>query len=85
MLQNYRRVAEVWMDEYAQYLYRRRPEYKKIDPGNLTEQRKIREKLQCKPFKWFMENVAFDLTKHYPVVEPPDYGNGQVNLSIFPK
>ena len=33
LLQNYRRVAEVWMDEYKQYIYKRRPFYKDIDMG----------------------------------------------------
>lgn len=76
--QNYRRVAEVWMDEYAQYLYKRRPHYKDLDPGDLTKQKALREKLQCKPFKWFMENVAFDIVNKYPLVEPPDFGVGEV-------
>lgn len=79
MEQNYKRVAEVWMDEYKKYLYDRDPEkYEKIDAGDLTAQRAIREKLQCKPFKWFMEEVAFDLPKKYPPVEPPDFASGTI-------
>ena len=76
--QNYKRVAEVWMDEYAEYLYKRRPHYRRIDPGDLTEQKAIRDKLKCKPFKWFMNEVAFDLIKVYPPVEPPDFASGKV-------
>ncbi|KAK7604907.1 hypothetical protein V9T40_006093 [Parthenolecanium corni] len=79
---NYRRVAEVWMDEYAEYLYKRRPHYRKIDTGDLSPQREIRKKLNCKPFKWFMEEVAFDLVKKYPPIEPPDYGFGQIKPYI---
>ncbi|KAK2164939.1 hypothetical protein LSH36_57g04092 [Paralvinella palmiformis] len=75
---NYRRVAEVWMDEYAEYLYQRRPHYKTIDPGDLTDQKAIRIKLNCKPFKWFMTEVAFDLPKHYPPVEPPSVATGEL-------
>ncbi|XP_074026127.1 N-acetylgalactosaminyltransferase 6 [Leptinotarsa decemlineata] len=75
---NYRRVAEVWMDEYAQYLYLRRPHYKNINPGDLTRQKALREKLQCKPFKWFIENVAFDLPLKYPPIEPSDFGEGEI-------
>lgn len=75
---NYRRVAEVWMDEYAQYLYDHRPHYRNIDPGDLTEQRAVRERLKCKPFKWFMEEVAFDLVKVYPPVEPPPFASGEI-------
>ncbi|CAG2256764.1 GALNT [Mytilus edulis] len=75
---NYKRVAEVWMDEYATYLYNHRPHYKSIDPGDLTEQKAIRQKLKCKPFKWFMKEVAFDLEDYYPAVEPPPFANGEI-------
>ena len=71
------------MDEYAKYLYNRRPHYKNIDPGDLTEQRKIREKLNCKPFKWFMKEIAFDLPKHYPPVEPPNLAEGDVSCCLY--
>lgn len=69
----------MWMDEYAEYLYKRRPHYRNIDPGDLTEQKALRKKLQCKSFKWFIENVAFDLVKKYPPVEPPDIATGRVS------
>ncbi|KAL5012727.1 hypothetical protein ScPMuIL_011278 [Solemya velum] len=75
---NYRRVAETWMDEYAEYLYKRRPHYRNIDPGDLTKQIAIRKKLNCKPFDWFMKEVAFDLPKHYPPVEPPAFADGEM-------
>ena len=66
------------MDEYAEYIYKRRPSYRNLDPGDISKQKALREKLQCKPFKWFMENVAFDLPKKYPPVEPPNYANGYI-------
>lgn len=69
------------MDEYAEYLYKRRPHYRKIDPGDLGPQREIRKKLNCKSFKWFINEVAFDLVKKYPPIEPPDYGYGLVNVT----
>ncbi|ROT71654.1 hypothetical protein C7M84_010013 [Penaeus vannamei] len=79
---NYRRVAEVWMDEYAEYIYKRRPHYRNIDPGDLSEQKAIREKLQCRPFRWFMEEVAPDLVKVYPPVEPPDFASGRIQSIV---
>lgn len=66
------------MDEYAQYIYMRKPEWEKLDPGDLSERREIRQRLKCKPFKWFMEEVAFDLTEKYPLIDPPNYGSGKV-------
>nr|CAX73828.1 polypeptide GalNAc transferase 6 [Schistosoma japonicum] len=75
---NYKRVAEVWMDEYKEYLYKRRPSYRHLDPGDLTEQFKIRERLKCKSFKWFMTEVAFDLVKKYPLIEPISVAVGEI-------
>lgn len=81
---NYRRVAEVWMDEYKQYLYMRQPGWLKVGTGDLSDQLEVRERNKCKSFKWFMENIAFDLTKHYPLVEPPDYCNGTIQSVADP-
>jgi len=82
---NYKRVAAVWMDEYAEYLYKNRPHYRNMDPGDISEQLALREKLKCKPFKWFMKEVAFDLYKHYPPVEPPDFISGEFRSASNPK
>jgi hypothetical protein len=67
------------MDEYAELLMKSRgPTYRSIDPGDLSEQREIRQKLKCKPFKWYMEEIAFDVLEKFPLLEPPDYGSGKV-------
>lgn len=85
-MQNYKRVAEVWMDEYKDYLYKRDPgRYENIDAGDLTKQLAIRKDLKCKPFKWFMTEVAFDLVEKYPPIEPPDYAYGTIQSVSNPK
>lgn len=68
MFQNYRRVAEVWMDEYAEHLYSRRPHYRNISPGDISEQKALRERLHCKPFKWFITQVHTTLPSHFIAV-----------------
>ncbi|CAL9685056.1 unnamed protein product [Knipowitschia caucasica] len=78
LAKNLKRVAEVWMDEYAEYIYQRRPEYRHLSAGDMTGQKELRAKLNCKNFRWFMKEVAWDLPKHYPPVEPPAAAWGEI-------
>lgn len=65
---NYKRVVEVWMDEYKEYFYTREPMAHQYDAGDLSEQFYLREKLQCKDFKWYMDNVAYDVLYKFPLL-----------------
>ena len=59
------RLAEVWLDEYAQYFYRY-TNYEAKNFGNISDRVELRRNLKCKPFKWYMENVfpeQFDPSK----------------------
>ena len=69
------------MDEYKEYLYLRRPQYRNMEYGDVSAQKEVRERLQCKSFHWFMQNIAFDLPKKYPPIEPPDFASGEVNIN----
>uniref|UniRef100_A0A8B9PRY1 Polypeptide N-acetylgalactosaminyltransferase 5 n=1 Tax=Apteryx owenii TaxID=8824 RepID=A0A8B9PRY1_APTOW len=60
---NLARVAEVWLDEYKDLFYGHAYHLilKNLDVGDLTQQIELRKKLQCKSFKWYLENVYPDL------------------------
>lgn len=75
---NHKRVAVVWMDEYAEYVYKRNAHMRNVNPGNVTKQLELRKRLQCKSFKWFMEHVAFDLPQYYPPIPLPPYAFGEI-------
>lgn len=77
---NYKRVAEVWMDDYKNFLYARDPErFEKVEAGDLKYQLSLKEKLQCKPFSFFIENVAPDMLEYYPFIDPPPFAKGAVS------
>ncbi|GIX90932.1 polypeptide N-acetylgalactosaminyltransferase [Caerostris extrusa] len=74
---NYKRVAEVWMDEYKEFLYMRKPHYRVLEIGNLTEQKLLRQNLAAGHLNGSCKMFAFDQPQKYPPIEPPDYAKGE--------
>lgn len=55
---NLARAATVWMDEWADFFFKFNPSVAAIrDTQNVASRLAIRENLQCKSFKWYLENV----------------------------
>lgn len=64
---NYKRVIETWFDDkYKEYFYTREPLARYLDMGNISEQLNLKEKLKCKSFQWYMDNVAYDVFDKFP-------------------
>lgn len=57
---NTARTVEVWMDEYKRLFYMNRPDLLKADIGNTDARLEFKKEHQCKPFKWFLDNIYPD-------------------------
>ncbi|EDV40160.1 uncharacterized protein Dana_GF24092 [Drosophila ananassae] len=82
---NYRRVAEVWLDDYKDKLFEKMPHLTVIQVGSLTEEKALKKRLHCKPFKWFLDQLGKDFLNLYPVVEPVDFAFGVLQSLASPK
>ncbi|XP_038044532.1 polypeptide N-acetylgalactosaminyltransferase 1-like [Patiria miniata] len=64
-LRNTQRVVEVWLDDFKPLFYSMRPELKSRSYGDVSDRLALKERLQCKDFKWYLDNV-------YPELDVPD-------------
>lgn len=84
---NFMRIAEVWLDEFKdipRQLELKR--YANVEPGDLTKQKRLRKELKCKPFRWFLTQVAPDMIQKYPpFADPPKFASGAVQSLANPR
>jgi polypeptide N-acetylgalactosaminyltransferase len=53
---NMDRLVELWMDDYKKFYYQGIEKHEVVY-GDLTERLQLKERLKCKPFKWYIDNV----------------------------
>ncbi|CAL1534092.1 unnamed protein product [Lymnaea stagnalis] len=51
------RMVHVWLDEYKKYYFHINPRAEDIEFGNITGRVQLRKNLNCKSFKWYLENI----------------------------
>ncbi|CAF1124286.1 unnamed protein product [Adineta steineri] len=54
---NNKRLVEVWLDKYKDFIYAIMPELKRAPAGDVSERLALRDRLKCKDFQWYLENI----------------------------
>ncbi len=79
------RVVEVWLDdEFKEYFYTREPTIRGYPIGDISAQLAFKEQHKCKSFKWFMDNIAYEVYEKFPP-PPLNLGWGEVSRIVDTK
>lgn len=78
---NFNRLAEVWMDEYKELYYNKKPQARNMEYGDISKRVELRKRLGCKSFKWYIENVYPDV--QMPELNPPASGEVRKNTNFY--
>ncbi|XP_017854881.2 polypeptide N-acetylgalactosaminyltransferase 5 isoform X2 [Drosophila busckii] len=54
---NNARLVEVWLDDWKEFYYSFYPGARKASAGDVSDRKSLRDRLKCKSFRWYLENV----------------------------
>ena len=72
------RLIDVWTDEYKEYFHQIRPELRNYTAGDISKRLKLKKKLKCKTFAWYIKNI-------YPSAPIPKFffHVGEVSIRFY--
>lgn len=80
VLLNYMRVVEVWLDgDFKEYFYRREPTVQGYPVANISDQLTFKKQHKCNSFRWFMDNIAYEVYDKFPP-PPANQAWGEIHL-----
>jgi hypothetical protein len=54
---NTKRIVEAWFGDFKHIYYSNRPESRDIEIDRMEEKQKIKNRLNCRDFKWYLSNI----------------------------
>jgi polypeptide N-acetylgalactosaminyltransferase len=77
---NKKRLIEVWFENYKKFVEMREPDrYKNLNVGDLSKALEYKKIYNCKPFEYFLNEIAPDLEENFPTIVTV-FASGTVRL-----
>lgn len=76
VVRNYKRLAEVWFDDYTGSFYKVKPDAIPVDVGNISGMKERRKRLDCEDMTWYLKNVDVELAWEVDVICVPGAPQG---------
>ncbi|EDX10587.1 uncharacterized protein Dsimw501_GD12542 [Drosophila simulans] len=81
---NFKRVVDVWLDEYKLHFYRYNPKLRNLTTESLDKPRDLRRRLNCKSFGWYRSQVAPQIRNHILHAGLTNYAIGKIMPFVAP-
>ena len=76
---NIKRLVDVWLDDYKTFVYSMKSRtFLTMDAGDMSQRQALRERLKCKNFSWYLQNIIPEL--RIPDLNP--LGRGEVSVLL---
>ncbi|EZG79456.1 glycosyltransferase-like family 2 protein [Gregarina niphandrodes] len=72
IVRNKLRTARLWCDDYYSLARTFIAPKAGVEPGNLDRMLELKQRLQCKPFQWYLDNVPFSTNSKFLKLRPED-------------
>ncbi|XP_016959224.2 putative inactive polypeptide N-acetylgalactosaminyltransferase 11 [Drosophila biarmipes] len=82
---NFKRVVDVWFDEFKLHFYRYNPRLGNLTAESLDKPRDLRRRLNCKSFGWYRSQIAPLLRNHFLHAGLSNLGVGQIMPFVAPE
>ncbi|XP_064540379.1 putative inactive polypeptide N-acetylgalactosaminyltransferase 12 [Drosophila montana] len=83
---SYKRLTEIWLSEprYKSVVYQHQPQILQAHLPNVSKLQELIKRVDFESFDWYLQHVATDLLRHFPLLPRIDLAHGTLRPAHLP-